>query len=86
MQIISLIKKEYYDTILIFDVNELSYMIIKNDYTEFKFKNSGNDTLCILKSDNDINNDLKRISLDIYSSWKKYVDNIHMIQQVMVEE
>lgn len=86
MQILSLIKKEYFDTTIIFDVNDLNYMVIKSDYTEFKFKNSGNDVLCIIKSDSDTNDSLKRISLDIYSSWKKYVDNMHMIQQVMTEE
>lgn len=81
MLISSIIKKEYYDSIVVIDLNELSHAEYINDIAAFYFKNNG--CIELIRNAKDANNDLKKMFLDLYSSWRKYSENINIITQVM---
>lgn len=74
MKISAILKKEYFNDIVFFDLESLSHAQYKDDIAVFRFK-EGNEII-VFRNEADKKNSLREIFLDVYSSWKNYIDNM----------
>lgn len=80
MNLTRIIKIEYFEKTLIFDLEELKFIIIDDTETIFGFNSR---EITVTKHENDVGSDLRRISLDIYSVWKRYTENMEFINRII---
>jgi hypothetical protein len=76
LEITSIVKKEYYDTVFVVDLTEMTFTYYDGKTLSIVFKSG--DQLMVEKHEKDLKNDLKKMSLDIYSIWNKYIQNVNM--------
>lgn len=88
MKISSILKKEYYGQTFFFDMVDIGFIIYDQENRELRisFKHTGGNPLVIKRHANDAKDDLKRISLDIYSSWNTYIENMTIITTMSGQE
>lgn len=78
----SLIKKEYYGQLIIFDVSDIITMEYDEGISVASISFNNGHIINFARNSKDIENDHRRIVLDIYSVWRKYLDNTAMTESI----